>query len=113
MRRNYAERHAINAPIQGTAADIIKRAMIRVPAALARAGLKAEMLLQVHDELVFEAAEAEVEKTIAVVRETMETAAAPAVTLDVPLEVEAGRSEERRGGNGFGRTLRSRVAPVP
>src|SRR3546814_8835843 len=47
MRRNYAERQAINAPIQGTAADIIKRAMIRVPAALARAGLKAEMLLQV------------------------------------------------------------------
>src|SRR3546814_11014247 len=74
--------------------------MIRVPAALARAGLKAEMLLQVHDELVFEAAEAEVEKTIAVVRETMETAAAPAVTLDVPLAVEhgaAGHWDEAHG----------------
>src|SRR3546814_21177872 len=68
MRRNYAERQALNAPIQGTAADIIKRAMIRVPAALARAGLKAEMLLHGHDEIVFEAEEAEVEKTSAVVR---------------------------------------------
>ena len=62
-RRGYAERQAINAPLQGGAADIIKRAMVRLPAALREAGLTARMLLQVHDELLFEAPEAEAEAT--------------------------------------------------
>jgi DNA polymerase-1 len=84
--RNFAERAAINAPIQGGAADIIKRAMIRVPGALAEAGLKARMLLQVHDELIFEVPEAEVEATAAVVRDTMEGA----TRLSVPLDVDTG-----------------------
>lgn len=85
-RRNFAERAAINAPIQGSAADVIKRAMIRVPDAMAGAGLKTRMLLQVHDELIFEAPEDEVEATIEVVKRTMEGAA----QLSVPLTVEAG-----------------------
>ena len=89
-RRGYAERQAINAPIQGTAADIIKRAMIRVPAALAAAKLSADMLLQVHDELLFEAPERELDETIETVRGVMEGAAGPAVALDVPLVVDAG-----------------------
>ncbi len=92
-RRNFAERAAINAPIQGTAADIIKRAMIRVPPALARAGLGARMLLQVHDELLFEVPEAEVEETSALVREVMENACAPVLELPVPLVAEAGVGE--------------------
>ncbi|WP_040566054.1 DNA polymerase I [Magnetospirillum molischianum] len=83
--RAFAERAAINGPIQGGAADIIKRAMIRLPAALAEAGLAAQLLLQVHDELVLEAPEAEAEATIAIVRRVMEGAA----TLSVPLLVEA------------------------
>ena len=87
--RAFNERAAINAPIQGTAADIIRRAMIRMDAALARAGLAAQMLLQVHDELVFEVPEAEVEDTIAVVRATMIDAPHPAVALSVPLQVDA------------------------
>ena len=77
-RRAGAERQAINAPLQGAAADIIKRAMRRVPAALAKAGLKARMLLQVHDELVFEAPEGEAKATAALVKEVMEGACAPA-----------------------------------
>ena len=68
-RRAGAERQAINAPLQGSAADIIKRAMGRMPAALAAAGLKARMLLQVHDELLFEAPEAEVEATAQLVKD--------------------------------------------
>ncbi|MFN4288055.1 MAG: DNA polymerase I [Brevundimonas sp.] len=87
--RQFAERAAINAPIQGSAADIIRRAMIRMPAALENAGLGARMLLQVHDELVFEAPEAEAEQTVALVREVMERASAPAVSLSVPLVVDA------------------------
>jgi len=87
-RRNFSERAAINAPLQGSAADIIKRAMIRMPDALAKAGLAAKMLLQVHDELVFEAPDAEVEATAKLVAEVMEQAAAPAVTLSVPIVVE-------------------------
>ena len=63
--RAFNERAAINAPIQGSAADIIRRAMIRMDAALAEAGLSAQMLLQVHDELVFEAPDGEIEATIA------------------------------------------------
>ncbi len=84
--RAFGERAAINGPIQGGAADIIKRAMTRVPAALADAGLKARMLLQVHDELVFEVPEAEVEATRTLVKQVMEAAA----SLDVPLVVETG-----------------------
>ncbi|WP_299625519.1 DNA polymerase I [Pelagibius sp.] len=89
-RRSFSERAAINAPIQGTAADIIKRAMIRVPPALTKAGLGAKMLLQVHDELLFEVPETEVEETSAVVRAVMEQACAPAVELSVPLVADAG-----------------------
>ncbi|MEC9347789.1 MAG: DNA polymerase I [Pseudomonadota bacterium] len=85
-KRNFAERAAINAPIQGSAADVIKRAMIRIPGALEAAGLNARMLLQVHDELIFEAPESEVEETVQVVRATMEGAA----HLSVPLVAEAG-----------------------
>jgi DNA polymerase-1 len=84
--RGFAERVAINAPIQGGAADIIKRAMLRLPKALARAGLCGRMLLQVHDELVFEVADAEIEATRALVKREMEQVA----RLDVPLLVEVG-----------------------
>jgi DNA polymerase-1 len=89
-RRSFMERAAINAPLQGTAADIIKRAMIRVPAALAEAGLKARMLLQVHDELLFEVPAKEAEATAALVKKVMEGASAPALTLSVPLVAETG-----------------------
>jgi DNA polymerase-1 len=89
-RRNFSERAAINAPIQGSAADIIKRAMIRVPPALAEAGLSARMLLQVHDELLFEVAEAEVDATVACVGAVMENACRPVLELAVPLVVDAG-----------------------
>jgi DNA polymerase-1 len=87
--RAFNERAAINAPIQGSAADIIRRAMIRMDAALVEARLTARMLLQVHDELVFEVPEAEVEATIPLVKQVMERAAEPAVQLTVPLVVEA------------------------
>ena len=88
--RGFLERAAINAPIQGSAADIIRRAMVRMPAALERAGLtSARMLLQVHDELVFEVREAEVDRTIQVAKAVMEKAALPAVALEVPLQVDA------------------------
>ncbi|MBT9244639.1 DNA polymerase I [Gemmobacter fulvus] len=85
----FAKRAAINAPIQGTAADVIRRAMIRMPAAIA--GLDAKMLLQVHDELLFEVAETDVERLITAAKHTMETAADPAVKLSVHLTVEAGQ----------------------
>ena len=85
-RRNFMERAAINAPLQGAAADVIKRAMIRMPTALKRSKLKAKMLLQVHDELVFEVPAAELDKTADVVRATMEAAA----HLSVPLVCETG-----------------------
>ncbi len=91
--RGFAERQAINAPIQGAAADIIKRAMIRVPGALVKAGLKSRMLLQVHDELLFEAPEGEVDNLIEVATEVMEGAAAPAVNMSVPLVADAGDGE--------------------
>jgi DNA polymerase-1 len=87
--RAFQERAAINAPIQGAAADIIRRAMIRVPDALAQAGVVARMLLQVHDELVFEAPAAETEATMAAVRVVMERAAEPAVRFSVPIQVDA------------------------
>ena len=88
-QRNFAERQAINAPIQGSAADIIKRAMIAMPSALSAAGLKGRMLLQVHDELIFECPEAEAQQLISTVRGVMESATAPSLKLSVPLEVEA------------------------
>ena len=84
----FAKRAAINAPIQGTAADIIRRAMIRMPAAIE--GLPVKMLLQVHDELIFEVEEAAVDPAIAAIRVVMEGAADPAVKLAVPLVVDAG-----------------------
>lgn len=87
--RAFMERAAINAPIQGSAADIIRRAMARMEAALAEARLSALMLLQVHDELIFEVPDDEVEATIPVVRAVMEGAAEPAVKLAVPLVVDA------------------------
>ncbi len=85
----FAKRAAINAPIQGTAADVIRRAMIRMPAAIR--GLDAKMLLQVHDELLFEVAEDAVDALIPVARDVMEGASHPAVDLSVRLVVEAGK----------------------
>lgn len=87
--RGYSERQAINAPIQGAAADVIRRAMIRMPDALKHARLNAKMLLQVHDELIFECPRAETEKTCEIVSKTMMGAPTPAVSLSVPLVVEA------------------------
>jgi DNA polymerase-1 len=88
--RGFLERAAINAPIQGSAADIIRRAMIRMPNALRTAGLDAtRMLLQVHDELVFEAKLADVDATLRTVARIMENAADPAIRLAVPLHVDA------------------------
>ena len=85
----FAKRAAINAPIQGTAADVIRRAMVRVPDAIAH--LPAKMLLQVHDELIFEVAKDAVEETTAIVKNVMEQASLPAIKLDVPLVVDAGQ----------------------
>lgn len=87
--RASVERQAINAPIQGTAADIIRRAMTRMEDALEAKKLTARMLLQVHDELVFEVPDDEVEATIPVIARVMEEAPAPALSLSVPLVVEA------------------------
>jgi DNA polymerase I len=87
--RAFNERAAINAPIQGSAADIIRRAMIRMDAALASARLDAQMLLQVHDELVFEAPLDQVEATIALIAKVMVEAPLPALQLSVPLQVDA------------------------
>jgi DNA polymerase-1 len=89
-RRSFMERAAINAPIQGSAADIIKRAMIRIDPALAEAKLAARMLLQVHDELLFEVPLDEVAATAAVVKKVMEGAAGPALELSVPLVADVG-----------------------
>jgi DNA polymerase-1 len=88
-RRSFSERAAINAPIQGSAADIIKRAMIRLPSALTGAGLNAKMLLQVHDELIFETVEAETAQTVSVIQDIMQNAAEPAIKMSVPLIVDA------------------------
>jgi len=87
--RAGAERAAINAPIQGTAADVIRRAMARLPAALEEAKLNARMLLQVHDELIFEAPEKDVAKASKLIAQVMEKASLPAVEISVPLVVEA------------------------
>lgn len=83
--KNREEREAINAPIQGTAADIMKLAMLKIPSEIKAAGLKAKMLLQVHDELVLECPQNELEKTARLVQETM----ANAYPLSIPLETEA------------------------
>ncbi|WP_170596423.1 DNA polymerase I [Ruegeria arenilitoris] len=87
----FARRAAINAPIQGTAADVIRRAMVRMPEAID--GLPAKMLLQVHDELLFEVAEDAVDQTIEIARDVMENAPDPAVKLDVKLTVDAGKGD--------------------
>jgi DNA polymerase I len=87
--RGFMERAAINARLQGTAADIIRRAMIRMDDALADAKLNAKMLLQVHDELVFEVPKKEVEKTLPIVAKVMMEAPLPSVSLSVPLHVDA------------------------
>jgi DNA polymerase I len=87
--RAFNERAAINARLQGTAADIIRRAMVRMDAALAKKKLRAQMLLQVHDELVFEVPDDEVEATLPVVKKVMEEAPMPALSLAVPLAVDA------------------------
>ena len=88
-RRAFAERAAINAPIQGSAADIIRRAMIAMPPVLKKKSPKSRMLLQVHDELIFEAPESETDKLMQNVREVMQNACAPRLSLSVPLVVEA------------------------
>jgi DNA polymerase-1 len=87
--RSFNERAAINARLQGSAADIIRRAMIRMDDALARERLAARMLLQVHDELIFEVPDGEVEPTLRLVKHVMEEAPKPAVALSVPLQVDA------------------------
>ena len=87
--RAFNERAAINAPIQGSAADIIRRAMVRMDGALLDPGLSAKMLLQVHDELIFEVPEGEVDQTIAVVKDVMENATMPTLKMSVPLKVDA------------------------
>ncbi len=91
MKRGFGERAAINAPIQGTAADVIRRAMIRMPDALTDAGLTdVRMLLQVHDELVFEAPEGRDTDAVPVIKSVMEDACNPAIELSVPLTVDCG-----------------------
>ncbi len=87
--RAFNERAAINARLQGSAADIIRRAMLRMEDELAKAKLKAQMLLQVHDELIFEVPDGEVAKTIPIVKSVMEKAPHPAISLHVPLQVDA------------------------
>jgi DNA polymerase I len=87
--RSFNERAAINARLQGTAADIIRRAMIRMEDALAQKKLSAQMLLQVHDELIFEVPDDEVAATLPVVQHTMQDAPFPAVLLSLPLQVDA------------------------
>ena len=91
--RSFNERASINARLQGTAADIIRRAMIRMDAALAKKKLNAQMLLQVHDELVFEVPDGREQEAAEVVRKVMATAAEPSIRLDVPLDVEVGWGE--------------------
>ncbi len=92
--RAFLERAAINAPIQGAAADIIRRAMIRMPGALKEAGLAARMLLQVHDELIFECPDAQAEKTMELAKRVMIHAPEPVVKLSVPLQVDARAAQD-------------------
>lgn len=97
--RAGAERAAINAPIQGAAADIIRRAMVRMPGALAAAKINATMLLQVHDELIFEAPENEAAKACTLIADVMAKAALPAVEISVPLVVEARAADNWDGAH--------------
>ena len=90
--RSQAERETVNMPIQGTAADILKKAMIDLHAELPKRGLKTQMILTVHDELLFESPQEEAEAAAEVVRDRMEHAA----TLDVPLTVDVGIAENWR-----------------
>ena len=85
--RGFAERNAVNAPIQGSAADVIKLAMIGVHGAMKEQGLKSKMLLQVHDELVFDIHESEIETLQKLVKHEMESAVEIGVPLDVEMEV--------------------------
>ena len=85
----FMERAAINAPIQGTAADIIKRAMIKIPKNLKKENLETKMIMQVHDELIFETKDSEIEKTMSIVIKEMSEAHKPVVDLSVDLKVEA------------------------
>jgi DNA polymerase-1 len=87
--RAFNERAAINARLQGSAADIIRRAMMRIEPELAKAKLGAQMLLQVHDELIFEVPDKEVTKTLPIIQKVMVEAPMPAVALKVPLQVDA------------------------
>ena len=87
--RSFQERAAINAPIQGTAADIIKRAMIKIHEKNISNNNECKMLLQVHDELIFEVKESKIEKYQALIRQEMENALDPLISLDVPLLVES------------------------
>jgi DNA polymerase-1 len=89
MMRAFAERNAINAPIQGSAADIIKKAMIDVQKEMENQNLESRMLLQVHDELVFDMKKSEKEILMKIVKEKMEQT----IKLDVPLEVDMGVGE--------------------
>jgi DNA polymerase-1 len=88
-QRAFGERQAINAPIQGSAADIIRRAMVRLPPALAEHDLDAQLLLQVHDELVIECAASQANEVCKIARAVMEKATLPALQLRVPLVVDA------------------------
>ena len=88
-QRAFGERQAINAPIQGSAADVIRRAMVRLAPALAENDLDAQLLLQVHDELVLEVADSQANQVCEVARAVMEKATLPAIHLRVPLVVEA------------------------
>lgn len=92
-RRAAAERAAINAPLQGTAADIIKRAMIQIGPALTEANLNAKLLLQVHDELVFECPVSELDATAQLVKRVMKEAPLPVIQLKIPLEAESGHAK--------------------
>jgi DNA polymerase-1 len=97
--RAFIERASINAPIQGSAADIIRRAMIRMEGALAEAGIKADMLLQVHDELIFEVDAGTEDKAIPAIVHIMETAAEPALRLTVPIRVDAHAAKDWDGAH--------------
>lgn len=97
--RSFVERASINAPIQGSAADIIRRAMIRMEPALKAAGSDAQMLLQVHDELIFEVDEGKEDAVIPVIVKTMENASEPAVRLTVPIKVDAHAARDWDGAH--------------
>ncbi|MDB5542686.1 MAG: polA [Devosia sp.] len=97
--RSFVERASINAPIQGTAADIIRRAMIKMEPTLQAAGIDARMLLQVHDELIFEVDEGKEQGAIPVIVKTMEMASEPAVRLTVPIKVDAAAARDWDGAH--------------